>query len=243
MPYDAPITGELDWSEDAAAVLEKAVANALGAADAARVVRSVRQGSPARVLIDAGRGADLLVVGSRGHGRLAGLLLGSVGSHVIAHAPCPVVVVHGSRAATGRVVVGVDGSPESAQALRWAAEQARRTGSELRAVIAWHVPAAYGITDRGEPDWAAHSAHTLATTVAGALGEDEAARVVQDVVEAPPTTALLSAAESADLVVVGRRGRGGFAGLRLGSVSRQVATHAPCPVVVHPGTPEPPPAA
>ncbi|MGY1704831.1 universal stress protein [Geodermatophilus sp. SYSU D00697] len=242
MSYDGPLTGDLDLSGDAAALLEKTVGNALDAADAAGVVRQVQQGHPARVLIDAGRDADLLVVGSRGHGRLPGLLLGSVSQHVTARASCPVVVVRRHRAATGLVVVGVDGSPESEQALRWAAGQARTTGARLRAVIAWDVPLAYGITARSEPDWPAHSAHTLATSVAGALGGEGAIRVEQDVVEGDPAAALLAAAESADLLVVGRRGRGGFAGMRVGSVSRHVVTHAPCPVVVHPGAPESRPA-
>jgi nucleotide-binding universal stress UspA family protein len=241
MSYDEPIPGELDLSGDAAAALEKAVRNAPGAADAARVVRHVEQGHPAKVLIDAGHDADLLVVGSRGHGRLSGLLLGSVSQDVMAHTTCPVVVVRGHRAPSGLVVVGVDGSPESEQALRWAARQARTTGARLRAVIAWHVPLAYGVTARGEPDWAAHSAHTLATSVAGALDGGTATEVEQEVVEDDPAVALLRAAEDADLLVVGRRGRGGFAGMRLGSVSRHVATHASCPVVVHPGTPQSPP--
>jgi nucleotide-binding universal stress UspA family protein len=240
IPYDEPITGELDWSGDAAATLEKSLATVLGAADAPRVVRHVQEGHPARVLVDVCRDDDLLVVGSRGHGRLAGLLLGSVSQHVMAHAPCPVVVVRGHRAPTGLVVVGVDGSPESEQALRWAARQSLASGAHVRAVIAWHVPVASGLTAGNEPDWAAHSAHTLATCVAGALGGAGVIRVEQDVVEDDPAVALLRAAEGADLLVVGRRGRGGFPGMRLGSVSRHVVTHASCPVVVHPGVPESP---
>jgi nucleotide-binding universal stress UspA family protein len=241
MQYDAPITGELDWAGDAAALLERTVGKVLGPAGAVQVVRHVQQGHPVRVLADAGRDAGLLVVGSRGHGRIPGLLLGSVSQRVVAHAGCPVAVVRGHRAETGLVVVGVDGSPESEQALRWAARQARTTGARLRAVIAWDVPVTFGVTARTEPDWAAHSAHTLATSVAGALGGEGAIRVEQDVVEDDPAAALLGAAESADLLVVGRRGGGGFAGMRLGSVSRHVVTHAPCPVVVHPGAPEPQP--
>ncbi|MGY1633493.1 universal stress protein [Geodermatophilus sp. SYSU D01186] len=238
LPYDAPVTGEVDWSGDAAAALEKSLATVLGAADAPRVVRHVQEGHPAGVLVDAARDADLLVVGSRGHGRLPGLLLGSVSQHVVAHATCPVVVVHGHRAPTGLVIVGVDGSPESEQALRWAARQSLASGVHVRAVTAWHVPVLSGLTAGTEPDWAAHSAHTLATTVADALGGAGGMRVEQDVVEDDPAVALLRAAEGADLLVVGRRGHGGFPGMRLGSVSRHVATHASCPVVVHPGVPQ-----
>lgn len=231
--YDMPLTGEFDWSGDAARALAKTVENVLGEPDASHVLRHVIQGGPARVLIDAGRDADLLVVGSRGHGGLPGLLIGSVSQHVIAHAACPLVLVHEHQATTGRIVVGVDGSRESAEALRWAAGQADLTGAELHAVLAWHVPAAYGIVDSTEADWAAHSSRHLEATVAGALDEKAAARVVLDVVDEYPATALLSAAQDADLLVVGSRGRGTFAGMLLGSVSRHVAMHASCPVVVH----------
>jgi nucleotide-binding universal stress UspA family protein len=144
VPYDVPVTGEFDWGGDAAEVLAKTVGSVLGEPDAGRVVQRAVQGRPAKVLINAARDAGLLVVGSRGHGGFTGLLLGSVSQHVIAHASCPVVVVHEHRSHTGRIVVGVDGSPESERALRWAAEQARMTDRELHAVISWHVPVDYG---------------------------------------------------------------------------------------------------
>ncbi len=232
---DAAVIGELDWRGDAAGALQKALESTLGEPDSGRVVQRVVQGRPAKVLLDAARNADLLVVGSRGHGGVTGLLLGSVSEHVIAHSPCPVVVVHERRSATGRIVVGVDGSPESQLALRWASRQARVTGSEVRAVCAWHVPPSYGFLVRPEPDVAAHHSHTLAVAVTEALGAQDAAAVVQEVVEGHPAGALLSAAANADLLVVGCRGRGSFAGMVLGSVSRHVAAHAPCPVVVHHG--------
>jgi nucleotide-binding universal stress UspA family protein len=233
--YDGPVVDDYDWSGEAAGALSKTVENVLDEPEARRVVQHVTEGHPAGVLVDASRDADLLVVGSRGHGGFAGLLLGSVSQHVVVHAACPVVVVHGRRPATGRVVVGVDGSPGSERALHWAVRQARSTGSVLHAVLAWEVPLAYGLTARPDPDWAAHGQHTLATAVADALGEGPAPEVVQDVVEDSPAEALLRAAEDADLLVVGSRGRGGFSGMLLGSVSQQVAAHAACPVVVHRG--------
>lgn len=231
--YDVPVSTEFDWGGEAAGALAKTVERVLGEDDARRVVQRVMKGRPAKVLTDAAGDADLLVVGSRGHGGFTGLLLGSVSQHVIAHAGCPVVVVHEHRASTGRIVVGVDGSPEAEQALRWAVGQARLTGAEVHAVIAWQMPAAYGLTLQTEPDWAAHNSQTLAAAVAGALGRGDAERVVQQVVEDHPTGALLGAAEGADVLVVGSRGRGRFAGMLLGSVSRHVAAHAACPVVVH----------
>jgi nucleotide-binding universal stress UspA family protein len=236
VPYDPPLPEDVNMGREAAGSLEKTITTILGDADAHRVVQRVTQGHPAKVLIDAVRDADLLVVGARGHGAFIGMLLGSVSQHVIAHAPCPVVVVHEHRITTGRIVVGVDGSPESELALRWAAQQARLTGRELHAVIAWRVPVTYSVTVGPEHDWAADSQHALDAAVARALGEQDAAGVVHDVVEDYPAGALLRAAEDADLLVVGCRGRGGFTGMLLGSVSRHVAVHAPCPVVVHHGT-------
>jgi nucleotide-binding universal stress UspA family protein len=230
--YDAPLLVDYDWSGEAAGSLRTTVANTAGEPEASRVVQHVTRGHPARVLLDAARGADLLVVGCRGHGGFAGTLLGSVSQHVLGRAPCPVAVVHEKGTPTGRIVVGVDGSPQSEDALRWAAAQASRAHAELRAVLAWELPLGYGLTVRPETDWAAHGAALLDATVRRALEERDAAGVVQEVVEGSPAGELLRAAEDADLLVVGSRGRGGFAGMLLGSVSRHVAAHATCPVVV-----------
>ena len=235
VPYDSPVTGEFDWSRDAAGVLSKTVENFLGERAALSVVQDVSRGPRT--------GADRRLTRRRpARRRLAraraastGLLLGSVSQHVIAHAACPVVVAHDHRSGTGPIVAGVDGSPESEQALRWAAQQARLTRRELRAVNAWHVPVSYGVTVGVEHDWAADSHHALATAVTRALGEQDAAGVVREVVEDYPAAALLRAAEGADLLVVGCRGGGAFPGMRLGSVSRHVAAHASCPVLVHHG--------
>jgi nucleotide-binding universal stress UspA family protein len=230
--YDGPVLADFDWGGEAAGALQKAVENTIGQPGASGVVQHKTRGHPARVLVDAADGADLLVVGCRGHGGFAGMLLGSVSQHVLAHAPCPVVVVHQHDTVTGRIVVGVDGSPASEHALRWAADQARSTGAEVHAILAWRLPLGYGVTVRPGPDWAAHGEHLLATTVARALDE-QAAGVVREVVEGTPAVELIRAAADADLLVVGCRGRGGFAGMLLGSVSRHVAAHAACPVVVH----------
>ncbi|MET0765943.1 MAG: universal stress protein [Blastococcus sp.] len=232
VPHDEPLTGEFDWGGDAAGALMKTVENVLGEPDARQVVPHVTQGHPAKVLMDAARNADLLVVGSRGHGGFASLLLGSVSQHVIAQATCPVVVVHEHRTATGRIVVGVDGSPESERALRWAAGQARLTGGELHAVLVGHRPATGDVEPLKRPDWPDESQILAATVIAALRGEDSSG-IVQEVLDGHPAAALLRAAEDADLLVVGWRGRGGFSGMLLGSVSRQVAAHAPCPVVVH----------
>jgi nucleotide-binding universal stress UspA family protein len=139
----------------------------------------------------------------------------------------------GGTSGGSRIVVGFDGSPSSEQALRWAAEQARLTGQELHAVITWDFPVTYGALPIPDGvDRAEESRAILEKTVANALPEVEARQVVQHVVHGAPARALLDVTEGADLLVVGCRGHGGFAGLLLGSVSQHVVTHASCPVLV-----------
>jgi len=137
---------------------------------------------------------------------------------------------------TGRIVVGVDGSPSSEEALRWALAQSALTGQPVHAVTSWEFPLDYGVAPLGDVDWAAASAAVLAETVqkvVGEVGPDGAARrVTQHVDQGHPARALLEEAAGAALLVVGSRGHGGFAGLLLGSVSQHVVAHAPCPVVV-----------
>ena len=102
-------------------------------------------------------------------------------------------------------------------------------------MLAWQLPVGYGLADLPAPDWSAHGSQTLATAVAAACDKDDAATVEQEVVEGQTAEMLLRSALDADLLVVGSRGRGGFSGLLLGSVSQHAAAHAPCPVVVHHG--------
>jgi len=203
-------------------------------------------GSPGTVLLRQSEGAALVVVGTRGHGDLAGTLLGSVASRVTAHANCPVVVVRGpddAAARTGRpVVVGVDGSPAAAAALRAAVARAVAIGAPLRVVCAW-TPTAPGAWDRAY--WLAVDPHTDPDDTARAAAERVAAEAVADALNrAPdlhvearvsggdPATALLDAAGDAGLVVVGARGRGSLASLFLGSVSHGVVHGARVPVLV-----------
>ncbi|MCU1613163.1 MAG: UspA domain protein [Frankiales bacterium] len=131
-----------------------------------------------------------------------------------------------------RIVVGLDGSPASLCALEWAVGQASLTGAAVEAVTAWQYPAAYGgyPVDAGT-DWRANAHDIQDTAVKEALGDD-ATGLVRLVAEGHPVRVLLDAAAGADLLVVGSRGRGGFTGMLLGSVSEHVVAHAPCAVVV-----------
>lgn len=138
------------------------------------------------------------------------------------------------------IVVGLDGSEHSWHALRWAVDRAARTGGRVRAVHAWQVAdAPYG---PGPFVATVPPVEALEQDARAALDEELRAVVtefdevdIESVVTAGPTVqVLLDEASDADLLVVGQRGRGGFAGLLLGSAADQVVRHARCPVVVVP---------
>jgi nucleotide-binding universal stress UspA family protein len=130
-----------------------------------------------------------------------------------------------------RIVVGVDGSPASVEALRWATEQARRSGAAVEAVIAWYYPISYGFPVVAEIDWAREAEVILSRVVKEAVGVDDAL-ITQHAVEGHPTRVLDDLSRDAAMLVVGPRGHGGFSGLVLGSVTTHVIGHASCPVVV-----------
>lgn len=135
----------------------------------------------------------------------------------------------------GRIVVGVDGSDPSKDALLWASHQAELTGASVEAVITWEIsPNSYGVALPLPSDYdpAAIATQTLEETVRKVLGESGEAHVVARVVEGPPARSLLDVAKGADLLVLGSRGHGPFVGVLLGSVSEYCAAHATCPVVV-----------
>ncbi|HZQ58424.1 MAG TPA: universal stress protein [Acidimicrobiales bacterium] len=137
-----------------------------------------------------------------------------------------------------RIVVGVDGSPGSVAALSWAAGLAKETGAELDAVTAWEL--SYAWIDGYAPDivrWAEEARRDAEERLGAAItaaGVGAEVTVTRTVVEGATAQALLDASKDADLLVVGSRGRGGFAGLLLGSVSQQCVHHARVPVTVVP---------
>ncbi len=145
------------------------------------------------------------------------------------------------------VVVGVDGSPGSRAALKFAAEEARLRGGRLRIIAAWQYPRTYGGSWTVPPELTPESdARDAVDEAIMALGENTAVNITYRVVEGHPAAMLLDAATEADLLVVGSRGLGGFQGLLLGSISTQCVHHARCPVVVvpppHPDGEQPDPA-
>jgi len=134
---------------------------------------------------------------------------------------------------SGRIVVGVDGSESSRDALRWAARQAEVTKSELRAVMSWDIPAmAYMSSMPVGYDWESDTRQVLDATIDEVLGSTPRTDVTTVVVEGRPAPVLLEQSRDADLLVVGSRGHGAFTGMLLGSVSEHCVSHASCPVVV-----------
>jgi nucleotide-binding universal stress UspA family protein len=219
--------------DDARAELERALATGVGER-AAGIERVVICDVAADAIVSAGEGADLVIVGARGHGGFAGLRLGSVSERVLEHSATPVAVIHESGPVRGgRVVVGYDGSANARQAVQWAAREAAARGAVLTLVQAWTLPVAMATPFDGLPDIGAY---------------EQAERVAYEEILADPTLegveldgrfvagnasrAVLELAEGAGVVVVGSRGRSRLASVLLGSTSRQVVRHAPCPVVV-----------
>lgn len=140
----------------------------------------------------------------------------------------------GDRTSAEAVVVGVDGSPGSLAALRFAVEEARARGALLRAVLAWSIPIGGDLPGALVPDLVADFQREAEQELADVLASVDTSRVeIEPVtVEGPAARSLLRASEDAALLVVGSRGRGGFKGLLLGSVSGHCVRHARCPVVV-----------
>lgn len=200
------------------------------------------QGEAGRLLVEAGQDAGLVVVGGPNHGAAVGTMLGSTAGYVVHHAQGPVMVVPQS-AAPGpfhRVVVGYDNAAGSAAALAWGLDAARRHGCPLVVLHAFQLtsdaPALPPGTLMGDYDYAT----ATRTWLDGELTSTRAAAGVvemrSEVVTGSATGALLDNTGPDDLLVVGSRGRGGFTGLLLGSVSTQCATHARgALVVVRPG--------
>lgn len=198
--------------------------------------------TPIDLLVAESGTAQLLVLGALGVGGVIGLLAGSVAIGVVSHAHCPVAVIRGKVLDTappseGPVVVGVDGSVAGVPALRYAFDAASRLGAPLVAVHTWSDVAIDA--PRGEPVWTIdwdqlqqEEQRVLAERLAGWQEEYPDVKVHRVVAKDRPVRALLEAAEAAQLVVVGSRGRGGFTGMLLGSTSHALAHHCPCPLVV-----------
>lgn len=179
------------------------------------------------ILVEAGK-AEMAVVGTRSRNKLSAAVLGSVATSVASKAPCPVVVVRGERR-TGPVVVGTDGSPDSEGAVAFAFEEAARTQESLTVVHCWQPQ-----SDHSASIDSTHELLTnwLAETLAPYGDKYPTVQAHATMVEGRPSAELVALSETASLVVVGSRGRGGVTGLLLGSVSQSLLHHADSPVAI-----------
>ena len=246
-PYEGIDAGDRDtqegWARDA---VTEAVRTVTGRHTGLDVSTEVVEGGSVDVLVAAAADAELLVLGSRGHGPVVGFLLGSVGQQVIAEAARPVVLVRAGDQATaeasGReIVVGQEGDPEdSADVLRFAFETAAARGATVRAVRAWTLPPVFAyspgslklLDEAGglEP----YEKKALASALQPWRERFPDVPVVEHIEMGSAGQVLLSVTARAQLMVFGRRARRTAVGARIGSVAHGVLHHADCPVAVVP---------
>jgi nucleotide-binding universal stress UspA family protein len=230
----------------AQAVLSRAVSKLSPPPVPGEVAQTLSDDEPVDALLNEVGPDDLLVVGARGLGPVRRLLLGSVSLHCTRHATGPTVIVRDRTAgiaasATGPVVVGIDGSPESVTALRWSAEHARAHRLALEVIHAWsitdtealRVDDLFHVAEQRDRD-----RRRIEDLLGRTIDAGQRADVSLRLLDGNPVGVLLEAAEHASLLVVGSRGQGGISRLLLGSTSAACLQHAACNVAVvpqHPG--------
>lgn len=225
---------------EAKAVLASAVDIAHeSAADETIVVHTrLEHGSAARNLTYFDIAPAMIVVGSRGLGEFTGGLIGSVSTAVVTHAKCPVVVIKSGTVNDGPVVVGVDCTANSQPAIGFAIQAASSRGVDLVAVHAWSdLELGSVLTRDDEGPWAnsEFAENTaLAESLAGWSTDYPDVTIRRVVVRDRPVRELVRVSETAQMIVVGSRGRGGLASMLLGSTSRAVLHSVDIPVVVVP---------
>ncbi|WP_330338789.1 universal stress protein [Streptomyces sp. NBC_00557] len=246
-PSIHPPPGGPPWSPAAAGLRELADGTLAEAEQRARAIapqvditREITAGEPVMVLERESRTASLVVVGSRGLGAFGSLLLGSTAVHLAAHGRCPVLVVRGRADPAGCVLLAVDGSPAGERAVEFAFAEAAVRGAGLLAVHVWNTRSERAHEGRGDPLSLVIDIEALREEEQRLLDETLApwqarwprVAVERRLVCSRIRPALIEASRDAQLVVAGARGRGGFTGLLLGSVSQALLHHAHCPVAV-----------
>jgi nucleotide-binding universal stress UspA family protein len=242
-PEAAGPRAQAEWADN---LVADAVRHVTASHPRLDVSADVLEGDDVATLLGAAADAETLVLGSRGHGRIMGFLLGSVGQQIIAEATRPVVLVRAgdrpsAEVAGHEIVVGQQGGPEdSAAALRFAFETAAARGATVRAVRAWTLPPVYAyspaslklLDDAGglEP----YEKKGLAAALEPWRERFPDVPVVEHVEMGSAGQVLLSVAGTAQLMVVGRRAHRTAVGARIGSVAYGVLHHADCPVAVVP---------
>ena len=235
--------------------LATAAGRAAEVAPNVRVETGLLSGAPAQAIIDAASSASMLVVGARGTGGFAAMILGSVSRYAAMHAACPVVVAQGeSLAVHQQIAVGVGDPDEAASALQFAFDEAVLRGVGLRVVHAW-----YWLPEL-RPVWAGGEAHTAGTGGTGLRRLDpevisaESGRQLaemlaswrekyphvqlsEDVIHGHPGQVLASLSAGSNLVVLGRHRRTASGPPGIGSVQHAVLSHARGPIAIIPSAP------
>lgn len=237
-----PSSVDVDTLQETAAEVVDRAAELAATIDPSLVVdRATPMSSPVVGITDVAMLGDEIVVGATGHSGLVAGLLGSVAAGVTHRAHVPVIVVPSKSSvefgdSMKKIVVGVDGSPESLLALDWAYNAALLSGAELTVVHAWLYP--YPVSDSSPREvrkpMEADAENELQSSLdsLGSRLTDGSVVVHRELREDSAVDALLKEGDGADLLVVGSRGRGGFRARLLGSVSRTLVQHASCPVAV-----------
>lgn len=221
-------------------LVEEAAQQAHAAEPEVDVSQEIVVGEALTVLEAESADADLIVLGNRGLGAFGGLLLGSTAVELSAHARCPVMVSRGDSGAGGEVLLGVDGSPAAEPAVGFAFAEASWRRAELVAFHAWSEWTERAYDGPGDPLTLAYDPEhlhdeeerLLAEALSGWQDRYPDVRVRRRLVKQRTRPALIEASGSAQLLVVGARGRGGLTGLLLGSVSQAILHHSRCPVAV-----------
>lgn len=237
--------GMAAWQEeDGRQVLEQAVKIAEEAMQGQREITihsELRWSPPVPTLVELSTDAELVAVGSYGRGAVARAVLGSVGSALLRRAHCPVAIIRDQDPSSAEhtpdlqqapVVLGIDGSPVSELATAIAFDEASRRGVELKAVHAWSD---LEVVDLPGLDWSTvkgEGEQTVAERLAGWQERYPDVTVHRLVVCDRPARELIKEAQTAQLVVLGSHGRGGFTGMLLGSVSNAVVHSVRTPVIV-----------
>jgi nucleotide-binding universal stress UspA family protein len=214
-------------------------------------------GAPFAVLVEAAQDAELLVVGNRGRGGFTGLLLGSVSSRTVVHAPCPVMVVRGEYGVDGEhgehgeprepreprdtIVAAIDIEDPADELLDFAFAEASRRSARLRVISAWDIAGAAAYA--GDTEQVRHAARQALSDVQTALrnlfqpwqAKYPDVRVQAEAVDGSPGAVLTEATAQADLIMAGaHRHGGGRPGVRVGPIAHALLEHAKCPVVIVP---------